>query len=397
MKIAVFTDFFYPELGGIQDSAALLAQTLGKRGHTVEIYAPSTSEKEYRVTGAPAGELDLGKNVRVRRTFSFPFPSPTMQSRIVPPTFLRWRTLKEFNPDIIHTHTFFGLGIEALFSSRRLGVPVVGTNHFAVTEYPMYVPVLDPATFIRLGVKAVTWYYNHCDFVTTPSQWLSDDMTRWGLRVPRRVISNPVDTSVFCPAQPAERVELKEKLGFTGPTMIYAGKFSPEKYVDVLVRTLPVICREIPDVTLALAGHGSERPRLEKIARELGVEKKMRFLGTLTKPDLVQAFQAADVFVSGSTSENQSMVLLQAMNCGLPAVGADSKSFRECIPIDTGFLAQPHAPRDFAEKLVPILTDTALRSKMGEAAIRFGRESSTENVANKWEEVYVSRGGVSKS
>src|SRR3989344_5654884 len=105
MKIALAIDFFYPELGGMQDSVALLAQELGRRGHTVEIYVPNASAKNYKVVGLPVGEL---------------------------------------------------------------GVPLVGTNHFAVTEYAMYYPFIEPERFKRWSTKAVTWYYNHCAYVSGP-------------------------------------------------------------------------------------------------------------------------------------------------------------------------------------------------------------------------------------
>ena len=147
MKIALAIDFFYPELGGMQDSVALLAQELGRRGHTVEIYVPEASAKNYKVVGLPVGELDLGGNVKVRRAFSFPIPSPTHQSRLVPPTLLRGRTMSK--PEGIHTNSFFGIWFEMLCASRALGVPLVGTNHFAVTEYAMYYPFIEPERFKR--------------------------------------------------------------------------------------------------------------------------------------------------------------------------------------------------------------------------------------------------------
>ena len=395
MKIALAIDFFYPELGGMQDSVALLAQELGRRGHTVEIYVPSASAKNYRVVGLPVGELDLGGNVTIKRAFSFPIPSPTHQSRLVPPIFLRWLAMSK--PDIIHTNSFYGLGFEMLCASRALGVPLVGTNHFAVTEYAMYYPFIEPERFKRWSTKAVTWYYSHCVYVSGPSQSVVDEMRASGLRAETEVISNPIDTYTFHPVDSGKKAELKKKLGLSDAVFIYAGKFAPEKYVDILVSALPAVCKRIPHAMLALAGHGSERPRLEALARKLGVHDRLRFLGTLSKPDLAEAFQASEVFASASTSETQSMVLFQAMSCGLPAVGADARAFKEYIQPDIGYRAKPHDPEDFAAKLLAIFESPASRERMGAGGKTFAQDFSIERIATKWEEVYARHTGVTKS
>ncbi len=395
MRIALAIDFFYPELGGMQDSVALLAKELGRRGHTVEIYVPKASAKNYKVVGLPVGELDLGGNVTIRRTFSFPIPSPTHQSRLVPPTFLRWLTMGK--PDVIHTNSFYGVGFEMLCAARALGVPLIGTNHFAVTEYAMYYPFINPERFKRWSTKAVTWYYNHCAYVSGPSQSVVDEMRASGLRAESEVISNPIDTYTFHPVDAGKKAGLKKELGLSDAVFIYAGKFAPEKYVDILVSALPSVCKRVPHAMLALAGHGSERPRLEALAQKLGVHDRLRFLGTLSKPDLAEAFQASEVFASASTSETQSMVLFQAMSCGLPAVGADARAFKEYIQPDIGYRAKPHDPEDFAAKLLTILGDSASRERMGARAQTFAQDFSIERIAAKWEEVYARHAGVTRS
>ena len=125
MKIAMFTDYFFPELGGIQDSIATISRSLGRRGHQVDIYAPRYAEPDYRRIGVPVRERDLGENVRVRRRPSLPFPSSTRQSRAallspIAPALLAMRG----KPDVIHAHSFFGIGLEALLNGAVLDIPV---------------------------------------------------------------------------------------------------------------------------------------------------------------------------------------------------------------------------------------------------------------------------------
>ncbi len=389
MRIAVFTDSFHPELGGIQDSIVSTARALGERGHQVVIYAPRAAPQDYRVAGLPAREVELGDQVRVRRLFAVPVPGSTGQSRLLLPTGRRWRELAPWRPDVLHTHTFLGAGWEALNAARHLRIPLVGTNHWAVGEFSMYVPFA-ARLFARRSIAAVTRYYNRCTFVTGPSRSVLDEMLSAGLHPPCRVVSNPIDTALFRPATPAQRCVLKRALGFSDATILYAGRLAIEKNIDVLIRALARVAPQIPTAMLALAGHGTARDRLEQLARELGVAHQVRFLGTLDKTALADAYRAADVFALASTSETQSMVLLQAMSSGLPAVGARWRALPEYITDGTGLLAEPGNHEDFAAQLVTVLRQQPwLRTRMGEDAARAAQRCAISEVVAAWEEIYA--------
>ncbi|MEA9391241.1 glycosyltransferase [Acerihabitans sp. TG2] len=387
MRIAVFTDSFYPELGGIQDSVLSTCRELGNRGHQIMIFAPQATKHDFTLAGVAEHEANLGNNVAIRRLFALPIPSSTGQSRLLVPTGRRWRQLIPFAPDIIHTHTFFGAGLEALSAARHLDVPLVGTNHWAIGEFGGYTP-FSTDFFSRFSVQAVTRYYNHCAMVTGPSHSVIDEMCAFGLHCPHCIVSNPVDTAQFRPASTAYRAARKRTYGFSDSTLVYAGRLADEKHIDVLIRAVPLIARQVPDVMLVLAGHGSARQRLEQLADGLGVGNRVRFLGTLDKATLAAVFHAADIFAIASTSETQSMVLIQAMSAGLPVVGANWRALPEYIDERSGFLAQPGDEQDFARRLTLLFHSPALRQQMGEHAINKTKDFSITAVTNRWEEIY---------
>src|SRR5579859_6550579 len=140
MRIAIFSDNFHPELGGIQDSILTITRDLGARGHKLLLCVPAAAARDYARVKLPVAEPELGANVAIRRLFSLPMPSSSQQSRAVVPTFRRWREIAQFRPDLVHSHTFFGGGLEGLVSARRLRVPLVGTNHWAVRALDPYMP-----------------------------------------------------------------------------------------------------------------------------------------------------------------------------------------------------------------------------------------------------------------
>ena len=118
MRIALFSDNFYPELSGISDSLVALATELARRDHKIHFYVPNYSEKNHALSKVSQKEIDLGPNVAVTRFSSLHFGAGSGQGRLVIPYGLRALAVRKFNPDVIHTQTFFGCGMEALVASR---------------------------------------------------------------------------------------------------------------------------------------------------------------------------------------------------------------------------------------------------------------------------------------
>lgn len=387
MRIAIVSDNFYPELGGIQDSVLSLAQELGARGHIVCCYVPRAVAKNFEVADLPFEEIDLGSNVTIERVFSFPIKSPTKQSRLVIPTGRLTVSLKKFAPDIIHSHTFFGLGLDARLAAKKLKIPFVGTNHWAIAAFDNYFPHLEKV-FQKYSLKFVSWYYNACVRVSAPSHSVFVEMLKNNFSAPYQVISNPIDTDVFHAVTLAEKKILKEKLNVPEHTLVYAGRLAEEKKIDVVIRALALVQKKFPDVLLAIAGHGTQRARLEALISELALEKNVKFFGTLDKAHLAELYQASDVFTIASCSETQSMVLLQAAATGLPAVGVNARGLAEYIQKESGFLAAPDTVEEFAEHCIFLLKNPDQRLALSEGAKKYAQKFSVKNIVDQWEDFY---------
>ncbi|MDE2489708.1 MAG: glycosyltransferase [Elusimicrobia bacterium] len=384
MKIGVFTDHFYPELGGIQDSVAELARELGRRGHKVDVWAPRACRADFALAGLPLGEPDLGPRVRVRRVPAVGIPSSTLQSRLASPFF----RVDSADYDVVHVHSFLGVGWRGLRAARRRGMPTVGTNHWAVVEFADYVPRPLCGLFRRGSLGYVSGFYGRCDHVTAPSRLVLDEMEARGLRAPCSTVSNPIDTDVFRPPRGSERAAARRNLGLSGRVIACVGRIAPEKRPDVVLRAFARLRGEIPDATLAFAGHGSFEPRMRALAAELGVAKRVRFLGTLTKPLVASLLRAADLYAIASVSETQSMSLLQAFASGLPAVGVRWRAIPEYLDDDKGRLFERDDERAMAARLAELLGAEPLRRRLGAHARTFAERFSVSAVADAWEAIY---------
>ncbi len=386
MRIAMFTDHFFPELGGIQDSVATISRALGRRGHQIDIYAPRYGRRDYRRIGATAGERDLGPNVRVRRRASLPFPSSTNQSRAAVLSPIAWAAMAvRAKPDVIHAHSFFGIGLEALLNATCLRIPMIGTNHWTVAGFGPHIPLS-----VANAAAYVTWFYNRCDYVTAPSRSVFAELGTARLRRPLDVVSNPIDTDLFTPARDDERDALRAHFGLTRPTITYAGRLGPEKNIEILLRAVAALHEQGVAAELAIAGHGSHEPELRALVKELRIDTYIRFFGTLTQDELARLLRASDTFAIMSTSETQSMVLLQAMASGVPVVAANTRALPEFVTQANGELVDPYDVTQLTQTLANLLASPQRRRQMGAAGRQSVERYCVETITDAWETLYRS-------
>lgn len=384
MIIGIFTDHFYPELGGIQDSIAELARELGRRGHEVDIWAPRASRANFSFVGLPPQEIDLGARVRIHRVPSVGIPSSSLQSRLASPFF----RLRKKRYDVVHVHSFLGIGYRGLRVAKRAGVPLVGTNHWAIVEFADYVPWFFAGLFRAASIRYVTWFYNQCALTTAPSRIVLAEKQAHGFRAPCRVVSNPIDTAAFKPPRPEVRQALRAHSGFAGPVIACVGRIAPEKKTDIVLKAFAELCQQVPDALLVFGGHGSFEEEMKALARRLGVQTRVRFLGTLTKRGVAELYQAADLYAIASVSETQSMSLIQAFAAGLPAVGVRWRAIPEYLNDERGLLFERDDYREMAAHLAMLSKDALLRARLGARATAFAQQFSTSAIGDQWEHLY---------
>ncbi len=219
------------------------------------------------------------------------------------------RLQQEEDFDLIDAHYFYPDGVAAMRLGRRLNKPVVITARGTdVNLIPRQFPgprrmILEAATQAA-GIIAV-------------SQALKDAMVDLGIAPGKiTVLRNGVDLEVF---RPAAREEARAELNLAGRTLVSVGHLIERKAHDLIIAALP----SLRDYALLIAGEGPERAHLEKLARELKVSERVRFLGSLPHRELYRIYSAADALVLASSREGWPNVLLESMACGTPVVASN--------------------------------------------------------------------------
>ncbi len=328
MRIAWITDTFDDGYGGGVVSARRFVDALRKK-HDVTV-----------VTTGPAapGKITVpGFQIPIEamRGNGFTFGVPT-----------RAALARAFeNVDVVHVGFGFALGIVALRTARRLGLPCVTAFHVQPENLLYNLGLRSPSISRFLYRAWVRHFYEPSDAVICPSQFAAERLRAHGLERPTFLVSNGV---------PRHLVARVRELPGDTITVLGVGRFAPEKRQDVILEAV-VRSRYRHRIRLVLVGSGPLESALRARARELGVSVE---LGPVTDVELTELYAKADVFVHAGEVELEGMAVLEAMGSGLPVmVAASSESAAPQFAPGPAFLFRPGDPKDLATRLDALLDD----------------------------------------
>jgi glycosyltransferase involved in cell wall biosynthesis len=180
------------------------------------------------------------------------------------------------------------------------------------------------------------------------------------------VIPHGVDTKVFQPDR-SRRSAVRAELDVSpeAPMLLTVAALEERKGVQWVLRVLPLIMNEVPDVVYVAIGDGPYRPRLEGLANELGITDQVRFLSA--RADVARYYQAADLMVILSKGEASSLVSLEAMACELPVIASMHPPFDELIAPEWGCQVDEMDTQGLADTVTTLFSDPERRRCMGQA------------------------------
>jgi glycosyltransferase involved in cell wall biosynthesis len=276
------------------------------------------------------------------------------------------RIARAFKPDVVHTHTAKAgfLGRQAALAVRPRPA-IVHTYHGHVLEGYF------GAAKSRLYLELERALARVSDRLIGVSEATVDDLVRLGVAPRERFSVLPLGLDLRPLAEPDDgglRERTRAELGVAPEEilLVFVGRVVPIKRLDVLLRALAQAGRPGPRLRLALVGDGEERPGLEGMAGELGIEHDVLFLGY--RRELRPLFTAADLAVLCSDNEGTPVSLIEAGAAGLPAVATDVGGVGEVVGEQTGILVPPGDPAALAGALRQMADNPERRHTYGRAA-----------------------------
>jgi phosphatidylinositol alpha-1,6-mannosyltransferase len=191
-----------------------------------------------------------------------------------------------------------------------------------------------------------------------------------------RLLHPGVDTKRFTPA-PRDPAFRREVAWDERPVVLTVGRLQRRKGHDQMIRALVTVRKRIPDVLYAVVGEGEERPRLERLIAENGLQDHIRLMGEADDRRLIRCYQQCDLFAlpnrrEGADIEGFGMVLVEAQACGKPVVAGDSGGTAETMKLpETGRVVNCDGPELLAGVVSELLSQPELLSRMGEEGRRW--------------------------
>lgn len=385
MKIAFIT-FQYPPFvqGGSGTYAYNLAKELARLGHEVHVITP-------RVVGYDKELVEEGLVVHRLSFLNKPFLAALSF----------WFSLRKEFPslkrqaggfDIVHDNglSAFSLSPKAVFCPR-----VVTIHHLARTTLKaLEASLLDRVRNLRgeIGISPVIerLCMKRADRIIAVSQHTKRDIVdTYGLPESMiEVIYHGVRPEDYVVAE-KEKVKLRSTLGINlQPMILFVGRLSPRKGVDILLRALPPVLAKV-EVKLVLVGSGNQRD-YRQLAQSLGVSDKAIFLGRVPDNTLRLLYSSCDLFVLPSRLEGLGIVILEAMAAGKPIVATNVGGIPELIESgQNGILVEADEEGKLASAIIKVLSDKSLAKTIGGNNMKKARERySWEVAARKAEHVY---------
>jgi glycosyltransferase involved in cell wall biosynthesis len=281
------------------------------------------------------------------------------------------KRLRAFAPDLIHS-MHFAANHHGRIASLGLGIPVIvhlrNIKHERKLTRRLSDKVLSYATTAYLAVSRAV-----ADVVRTDHNLAGRPVrVLYNALEPERLRFHPVD--------------IRAHYGLTGPVVVAVGRYVPQKNLDMLIRAMAILREQGLAANLILVGEGPQRPALEALRAELGLEEQVVLAGF--RSDVPVFYNAADIFAMPSDFEGLPIAHLEAMYFGVPAVLSDRVPSLD-IAAEASLVCE-RDPGDIADKLGRILRDDALRARLSAAAKRAAEPHTMEQYANTLYEVYLS-------
>ena len=346
IRVVMLIQGYLPRIGGAERQLAALAPLLNQRGVEIHVltrkYAGLSAYEE--MDGVPVHRL--------------PIPGPKAMASLAY-TASALPLIRRLQPDVLHAHELLSPTTTAVLAKRLMGMPVVTKILRGGTLGDLAKLHNKPG-----GLRRLASFKKQVDGFIAISDEIVGELTAVGVPPERQLfIPNGVDTQRFNPAQPSEKVALRQKLRLPeGLNVVFTGRLSPEKRVNDVITAWPAIRRHVPNANLLLIGSGDEEATLKEMAGD-GVY----FLGRIE--DVAPYLRSADLFILPSETEGLSNALLEAMACGLPAVVTAVGGATDLIVHQkSGWLIPPKSEEAIHDAVATLLANEEMRNRLGTMA-----------------------------
>lgn len=313
MRIAIFTDTYYPDINGVVSSIGILRNELMKHGHQVLII---TTIPPHGVQMNDDSSIIRMNGISLKSIYGYRMAG-IYNNKI-------FKQVKEFHPDIIHTQTEYGIGLFGRLCGYKLNVPTVYTFHTNLYDYTYYVTKgLQPLdAIVKIIVKKLMKVYTtHTTSLIVPSDKTASMMKSIGINKEINIVPTGLELERFKIHNENHTKQIKDEYNLTNHfNLISLGRLAEEKSLDFIISAMPEIIKRNPDIRLFIIGDGPAKESLTQLTHDLKMDEYIRFAGCQSADVIPDFYYSGDLFVSASLTETQGLTFIEAMASSLPVL-----------------------------------------------------------------------------
>jgi glycosyltransferase involved in cell wall biosynthesis len=330
MKIAMFTDSYWPRINGVTVSVDTFSLALIKLGHEIMIICSEYPNASMAVTIAPVRTIrddPAREHLKILRVPSFKLFF-SKEDRLAKLHKRYWvnKELDTFAPDVVHINTEFVLADVGFSYAKKRGIPAVYTFHTFWEDYAVNYFPLVPEFLLRYGSRRyLKFVLKRSDVVIVPTVQIEEVVRNFHVKKQIYRLPTGIDPALF--QHGAEEVEqfrrlMEEKYPALRKKriLLFAGRVAKEKNLSFIIQLFPELLAKHPDLVLMIAGSGPWQDDYMEEARNSGLEETCIFTGYLEREDLSLVYAISHIFVMPSLTETQGLVTIEAMLSGIPVV-----------------------------------------------------------------------------
>ncbi len=261
-------------------------------------------------------------------------------------------TIYKQEPTEIYISTPGPIGLLGVLIARLLNVKCHGVYH---TDFTMEVDKIAEDNALTELVESYTkWFYHQMDTIKVSTREYEHLLTGRGFDASKiQFLNKAIDTELFSYKESAKDKLLHQLNVSDGINLLYAGRISKDKHLDLLVEIYKNISQKRSDVNLILVGDG---PYFDALKDKMKDFERVFFTGKIPRKELPEIYSSSDVFVFPSTTDTFGMVVMEAQSCGLPSVVSSVGGPKEIL-IDgkTGYIVQNGNVNEWVEKIEALI------------------------------------------
>lgn len=395
MKIAMFTDAYFPRINGVSVSVKSFATELSRIGHEVCVVCLEYSQEQQRSSFFNEKESDATAPFKILR-----IPSTSVvfskEDRIV--RLNTWHYLKKsldkFKPDVVHLNSEWTIGYLGSIYARHRKLPCVFTFHTMWEDYlSNYVNFLPDISLRKIGAGIVKYYLKRADEIIAPTQRIASVVSRYGIDKMPDILPTGI---------PEEKLKYSIKRGMAVRSRLYSkcpgikgkkillfvGRVVKEKNCAFLLDVLREIQKKNKKTAVLFVGNGPYLEELKELAENQNLTDSVFFTGYIPGEDLIYFYRMASVFTFPSKTETQGLVTVEAMLSGLPVVAIGELGTVDVMQGDNGGFMVKDDVNEFAQKVQLLLEDQNLRKAKSLEAKSWGAKWKISSLTPKLVECY---------